>query len=171
MNKTKLIRGKPVYLHKGGYVDKVPDGCRIKRIVYDETSNTSLIYCTKKSIAIDVLIAIAIFVCCVISIFFVDTRGYDVQYNSVSSYYDGKLYINFYNEPSNDIDLRMYIQSDGILADLLVQAGECIHTVEVPYQDSYDMYVEYPVLWFTRVKVFKVSAYYVDADKSLDEEY
>lgn len=145
MKDRKLVRGKPIYLYRNSQYLEMPDKCVIKRVVYDESSNRSFVYCKKSSKVLEVLCTIIIVSCVVLNLGWLHGLSYRVHYNSLAVYYNGELFVNVLNDGSNMSDLHVSILSgEETVYDDVIKPGEYLVSVPVSTPSkSYTLVLEY----------------------------
>lgn len=145
MKDKKIIRGKPIYLYKHSQYLEMPEKCIIKKVVYDESTNKSTVYCGKPSIALEVVLSLIIVLCVFVNVAYLHDLKYVVKYSSLATYYNGELFVNVYNDDSNTGIIDVSIQCDGVTVhECTLNPGEYLISVPVEAVNSeYSMVISY----------------------------
>lgn len=134
--KTKIIRGRPVYIYKGSQWLEQPEKTIIKSMVYNQDENVTYVKVGKPSILVELISVLIILGCITINI--VTNWGSDllkVRFSSVPVYYNDNLYINLYVENSTH-DVTYVIKSeDKIIHRDTLSKGDLVVTLPL---DNYE---------------------------------
>lgn len=109
MRNGKVIKGKPIYIYRGTQYLEMPEKVIIRKVVYDDETNKSYVYCRRLSKLVEVLSLMVILSCVVFNRFYLHKLNYEIKYNSVCYYYNGYLYLNIHNVESNSFDIQVSI--------------------------------------------------------------
>lgn len=148
--KTKIIKGRPVYLYRGSQWLEQPEKTIIKSMRYSKEENVTYVKVGHPTIITEVLCILIIAGCIAVNIF-TDwgTNLLLVRFNSAPVYYNNNVYINLYNEKSTDTVKYILKTDDSILAEGTLNVGE--YKIAIPCEE----YVEKCTLVLETKNVFK----------------
>lgn len=139
MIKTKVIKGRPNYVYRGGNYLEQPDKTLIKRMVYDEESNVTNVYCRRPGHKLEILCSIVVLLCVYINIAYVHKMEVKLYYNSIATYYDGALFINLSNDDSNIFNVRYALcYDDTEIVSGMLEPGDTV--ISIPVKDIKESY-------------------------------
>lgn len=165
MIKTKVIRGRPNYVyHKHNYLEQ-PEKTIVCKMLYDEESNVTNIYCKRPSKFIEVLSTLIIVTCVVLNIMFIHKMSIDVYYNSMSTYYNNQLYLNLKSGEDNMVNIQytLYYKNNKVYSGI-IEPGETIISIPIDnIKDTYILRLEYYSI--TGVKNEDVNITVIDRSK------
>lgn len=136
MNKTKVVKGTPLYKYKGGYVMNPPKGTYIKVMYYDSTRNVTEIILKKHTLVTEI-------VCCLVIIMLVVVRFLDLKsigtiyYDNTPLYNNGILYINVESDAYNFYNMKvgLYTYNNKLIDERELKPGNYWLEVKVPEPD------------------------------------
>lgn len=154
MKKDTVIRGRPCYVYRGRDYLCIPDGCIIRKVVYNAEDNTSTVYCGKPPVKIEVLSVIIMIVCILLNRLYFHEVNFSFKYNSIVNYYNGYLYLNLLNEEvsSNEVDVVLTDSNSDVILSVTLQPGESL--IRIPLdsvQPTYHMSITYNT-WFKELE-------------------
>ncbi len=132
MKSTTIIRGRPIYLYKGSQYLEMPSKCYVRKVVYDEESNTSKVYCKKYSHAAEIICGVVIISCVLLNILVLHHFAYNIRYTNLATYYNGELFINVYNDNPVPISISLTID-DTEVYEQVVRPYD--YVIAVPVED------------------------------------
>lgn len=133
--RTESIKGAPIYLFQGTQYVVKPEGTIIKSMKYDEDENITYVKCKKPSILGDLLCLIVIIMCMLVNWYCLTQYQLSVDYNSICTYFDGRLYVNLANNSTTSITYEL-VGTDGIVQHDVLKPGEKVYIVGVENVES-----------------------------------
>ena len=165
MVKTKIIKGRPIYVYRRrNYMDK-PDKAIVSKMKYDEVENVTKIYCKKPKVIIEFLCTLIILLCVYLNLMYINNSEIVVHYNNIATYYNGKLYLNLYSEEDNIRQVHYSVKDDSkVIAKGVLMPGDVLISVPIKeVSDTYEITFEYYGLLKTITK--KESINVIDRSK------
>jgi hypothetical protein len=143
--KNKVIKGRPDYIYKGTHYLDLPEKTYVKKMVYDEDSYTTKCYCAKHTIIPEILIVLVIGICIYLNGFIIQKTKIDLYYNSISTYYNGELYLNLQSDESNYFTINYYLTYNSeVVYSGVLNPGDLVISVPVSnVQDTYQLKLVY----------------------------
>lgn len=139
MEKTKVIKGTPIYVYKGTLYAEPIKGLKYGKMLYNDKDNCTLVHMKRYSILLDVLCLTIILLCVLLNTLYIHKYSIDCNYNSVVNYYDNHLYLNWNNPVTNKNKLKYeLLYDDDVIYDCILNPGESI--IRIPYNNPYDTY-------------------------------
>lgn len=158
MIKTKVIKGKPIYILKGSqYIDR-PDNTNIKSMMYDEETNLTYVKLSKPNIIMEVLCSIIILFCVLSNIFFVHNSSVNIRYNNIVTYYDNKLYLNLKNEEDSLYKVSYKLVDEGVIINEgYMKPGDSVVSIDIEnIKESYKIIFEFNTLTEHKIQEEKI---------------
>lgn len=143
--KTKIIRGRPVYIYKRSQWLEQPEKTIIKSMNYKPEENITYVKVGKPSIIIELISFIIIFTCIAINIMTGwGTNLLKVRFSSVPVYYNDNLYINIYVEKSmHDVTYTIKSDEDDVIITDTISEGDSVITVPLDkYKEKLTLILE-----------------------------
>lgn len=145
MVKTKIIKGRPIYVYrKRNYMDK-PDNTVVSKMMYDEVENITRIYCKKPKAIIEFICALIILLCVYLNLMYINNSEIIVHYNNIATYYNGKLYLNLYSEECNIRQVHYSVKDDSkVIVEGVLMPGDVLISIPIKeVSDAYEIIFEY----------------------------
>lgn len=157
--KTKIIRGKPIYLYKGSqYIDQPPKTF-LGKMYYNENENTTYIKCIKKSKTFESLCLLCILACTCVTAISPSGEKEMLYYTQIVDYYDGKYYLNIENfKYSKYPVICILLYKDTEISRRQLNPGDKWITAEAAYYDrDIKLFIEYEYPIIKRYDILNLS--------------
>lgn len=139
MIKTKVIKGRPNYVYRGGNYLEQPEKTLIKRMVYDEESNVTNVYCKKPGHKLEILCGVIIALCVYANIVDIHKMEVKLYYNSIATYYNDALFVNLSNDKNNIFNVRYALcDNDTEIVSGVLEPGDTV--ISIPVKNIKDFY-------------------------------
>lgn len=137
MQKTKIIKGSPIYHYHGKNLLEKPKSLLISKMLYDADENITHVYLRHRNYIYDILIlCIIIFITYLIKTnnLYSSVKFY---YNSVVTYYDNALFLNIKNSEDSSHSISYIIEDNGkVVISGKLNPGEYIIKANVDTQSD-----------------------------------
>lgn len=131
MEKVKMVKGRPLYIHKKRQYLSKPPKTKVYKMLYNEETGMTLCYCRRDYHFIEIL-SILIMLCCVYINHFVIDSVIDVNFSTNADYYDGMLFINVVNNSEVEgVKLTVLDSSDGIVYEQILNAKDTVPYIKI----------------------------------------
>lgn len=139
MQKTKVIRGNPIYVYRGtNYIEK-PSRTVIRSMMYDDSRNVTYVHCRKPGKKIEFICTLLLIACVVFNVLYLHRTEVTVRYNSIVTYYNDELYLNLVNDNTSPVEVNFMLLDDGsVVASGILSPGDTL--ISVPVQSIKDTY-------------------------------
>lgn len=143
MKTTNIVKGVPIYVYHGRqYMDK-PDKLICGKMKYDESANITYIKMHRATYFIEIVAMLIIAGCVYYSFVNNVSEEQTARYNSIVTYYDKYLYLNW-NNPEENYTSITYNLYDGksLVISRTLAPGESLITYEYePIEDNLTLVV------------------------------
>lgn len=166
--KTNVIKGRAVYYYRGSQYIDIPDNMYIKKMIYKEEDNATYCYLKKRGFLVELLCTAIMIGCVMFNNVIYDNATQVLHYNSIVTYYDGKLYVNLKSEEGNihSLDYKISTGETVIREGTLLPNNSLIYVeVENP-SDYYELVITYKSGFLPITKSYKLT---VDNKDILEE--
>lgn len=159
MNKTKIVRGKPLYMYEDATYLEMPKGVFISKMCYDNKANITYVYCKKNRLIFEIICINIIVLLIAFNWIYVFNQKVRFRYNSIVTHYDGVLYLNLLNESNSYVPISYNVRdTSGVsICSGVLNKGESLISVETDNQDTdYTIYVTYEILGKEHTETYNI---------------
>lgn len=172
MEKTRIIKGKPIYIHKCSQYVYQPDKTIIRVMKYDSDKKVTFIYCVRPTLIPELIMTCILILFALFNIL-VNMKTEVVHYNEEAVYYNGLLYLNMKSEDTNyyEIGYGLLDSSGNNITGGTLKPGDLVTIVPISNTENYyTMEFKYNTLLGEKRKVVKITVLNKD-EKSVDGVY